>query len=208
MPSSTAMRSFTLLFLLYVTSTYAAVLSPRATSAPVCVGLSVKSNNGDRKVALVIDSSGSMAETDPLNLRLAAGRALNDWLITKAEATGGKKPDLVTVINFDYTATLDYPLGDPAGANSSFDNIGAFGGTFIAGGVDKGIAQLTSSSSGSTSGRSSIIVFTDGEVGVTFQWQLFNHYHDTFVFPCRRGPSYPEKLKHCHVAMLTMTEGL
>jgi hypothetical protein len=164
MLSSPAMPSFALFFLLFVSSVYGAVLSPRASAAQVCVGLSVKSNNGDRKVALVIDSSGSMLETDPDNLRLAAGRALNDWLITKGEATGGKKSDLVTVIDFDDTATLDYPLGDPAGANSSFSKIDSSGGTFIAGGVEMGTAQLTSPGSGSTSGRSSIIVFTDGVV--------------------------------------------
>jgi Mg-chelatase subunit ChlD len=164
MLSSTFMRSFALNFLLCISTVHGAVLSSRASTAPVCVGLSVKSNNGDRKVALVIDSSGSMLETDPQNLRLAAGRALNEWLITKAEATGGKKADLVTVIDFDSTATLDYPLGDPGGANSSFSKIDSFGGTFIAGGVQMGIAQITSASSGPTSGRSSIIVFTDGEV--------------------------------------------
>lgn len=158
------MRFTAFSFLVVAPSVLSAVLSPRATEAPTCIGLSVKSNNGNRKVALVIDSSGSMAESDPYNLRLAAGRALNDWLITKAEAGNGKQPDLVTVINFDETAYLDYPLGDPAGANSSFDAIGADGGTFIAGGVDMGMAQLTSTGSGSTSGRSSIIVFTDGEV--------------------------------------------
>jgi hypothetical protein len=105
-----------------------------------------------------------MASSDPYDLRLAAGRALNNWLITKAEATGGRKPDLVAVIDFADTAHLDYALGDPAGANSSFDGIGADGGTYIAGGVEMGISQLTGSGSGGTSGRSSIIVFTDGQV--------------------------------------------
>ena len=34
------------------------------------------------------------------------------------------KADLVTMINFESAATLDYPLGDPGGANSSLDKIG------------------------------------------------------------------------------------
>lgn len=160
------MRSLALVSLLYISFAYGAILSPRATEAPTCVGLSVKSNDGNRKVAIVIDSSGSMVDTDPQNLRLAAGRALNSWLITKAEATGGKKADLVTVIDFDDSPHLDYPLGDPAGANASFSKIDSSGGTYIAGGVTMGTTQLNASSTGSTSGRSSIIVFTDGEVSV------------------------------------------
>ena len=174
------MRSVALSFLVLVSYVSAAVLAPRSTTAPTCVGLSVKSNNGNRKVAIVIDSSGSMAVSDPFNLRLAAGRALNNWLITRAEATGGRKPDLVTVINFDDTAHLDYPLGDPAGTNSSFDGIGADGGTFIAGGVDMGITQLTKSGSGDTASRSSIIVFTDGQVSRT----------QDVLNPIRLGPQF------------------
>ena len=158
------MLAFILLYLLTLHEVTAGVLVRRDSNTTTCVGLTVKSNNGNRKVAIVIDSSGSMAESDPDNLRLAAGKSLNDWLITKNEAVGGKKEDLVTVINFDDEATLDYPLGDPSGADSAFDNIGADGGTFIAGGVEMAIAQLTTSSSGTTSGRSAIVVFTDGEV--------------------------------------------
>src|SRR5438034_6165194 len=84
------MRSVALSFLAFVSYVSAAVLAPRATTAPTCVGLSAKSNDGNRKVAIVIDSSGSMTTSDPYDLRLAAGRALNNWLITKAEATGGR----------------------------------------------------------------------------------------------------------------------
>jgi len=158
------MLTFILLFLLTLHEVTAGVLVRRDSNTTTCAGLTVKSNNGNRKVAIVIDSSGSMAESDPDNLRLAAGKSLNDWLITKNEAVGGKKEDLVTVINFDDEATLDYPLGDPSGADSAFDTIGADGGTFIAGGVEMAIDQLTNSSSGATSGRSAIVVFTDGEV--------------------------------------------
>jgi hypothetical protein len=122
-----------------------------------------QSNNGDRKIAIVIDSSGSMASSDPYNLRLTAGKQLNDWLISNKESSGGKKADQVSVINFSDSATVDYNLGDPGNADSSFNGIGADGGTFIAGGVQQAIEQLTGSSSGSTQDRSGIVVFTDGE---------------------------------------------
>jgi Mg-chelatase subunit ChlD len=136
----------------------------RRDSGPTCADLTAKSNNGDRKIAIVIDSSGSMTSSDPDDLRLSAGRTINDWLISKSEVVGGKKVDLVTVIDFDSSATLDYPLGDPAGANASFSKIGAFGGTYIASGVKMGVAQITGSGTGDTSKRSGIVVFTDGEV--------------------------------------------
>ncbi|KAH8811306.1 hypothetical protein F5884DRAFT_270342 [Xylogone sp. PMI_703] len=144
----------------------ASVLYPRATSsaAPQCSGISVKSNNGNRKVAIVIDSSPSMEDSDPYNLRIAAGKALNGWLITDADAKAhNKSPDQVTVVDFGDTPHLDYPLGDPAGADASFAQMEVISGTFIAGGIDMGMQQLNGSSSGTTSGRSSIIVFTDGQ---------------------------------------------
>lgn len=129
----------------------------------VCTDLSVSSNNGDRKVAIVIDSSGSMASNDPSDLRINAGRALNEFLIAAGEATGNQKPDLVTVIDFDYIATLDYPLGDPGGANASFSKVDALGGTYIAAGVNMAIDELTGGG-GQTQDRSAIVIFTDGEV--------------------------------------------
>jgi hypothetical protein len=146
----------------------------RRDSGPICADLTAKSNNGDRKIAIVIDSSGSMADSDPDNLRLSAGRTIDDWLISKSEAVGGKKEDLVTVINFDSSATLDYPLGDPAGANASFSNIGADGGTFIAGGVEMAVAQITGPGTGDTSKRSGIVVFTDGQVYNVHQYYSAN----------------------------------
>jgi Mg-chelatase subunit ChlD len=129
----------------------------------VCTDLSVSSNNGDRKVAIVLDSSGSMSYNDPYDLRVKAGRALNEFLISSSEASGGQKADLVTVIDFDDEAYLDYPLGDPGSANSSFDHVDATGGTYIASGVNMAIAQLTGGGGG-TDKRSAIVVFTDGEV--------------------------------------------
>ncbi len=105
-----------------------------------------------------------MLDSDPDNLRLAAGKRIVDWLISDNEATSSKKADEVTVINFDDSPHLDYPLGDPGNADSAFDGMGADGGTFIAGGVEMAITQLTQQGSGDTVKRSGIFVFTDGEV--------------------------------------------
>jgi Mg-chelatase subunit ChlD len=157
------MSSIKLYFLVIFLSISNAYLIQR-DSTQICTDLRAKSNDGDRKIAVVIDSSGSMSGSDPYNLRLSAGKSVIDWLITKNEANSTQKPDMVTVINFDDVANLDYPLGDPADADSSLDGIGADGGTFIAGGVEMAIAQLTASGTGSTSDRSGIVVFTDGEV--------------------------------------------
>ncbi|EOO00825.1 putative von willebrand factor type a protein [Phaeoacremonium minimum UCRPA7] len=132
-------------------------------NSQVCSDLTVSSNNGDRKVAIVIDSSGSMVSNDYTDLRIAAGRALNEFLISDSEAKDGKKADEVTVIDFDDEAYLDYPLGDPGNANSSFSKIDSIGGTYITSGVLMAIDQLTSSNSGTTDKRSAIVVFTDGE---------------------------------------------
>ncbi|KAH7128164.1 von Willebrand factor type A domain-containing protein [Dendryphion nanum] len=140
-----------------------ALIIPRATTQ-TCTDLRAQSNNGNRKIAIVIDSSGSMSSSDPRNLRLAAGKSVVDWLISKDEAAaGGKKQDLVTVIDFDDVAKLDYPLGDPGNASSSIDKISRSGGTFIAGGVKMAIQQLTADGTGGTKDRSGIVVFTDGQ---------------------------------------------
>jgi hypothetical protein len=105
-----------------------------------------------------------MSESDPYNLRAPASRSVLDWLISKNESTSTKPQDLVTVITFDDQAYIDYPLGDPAGAYSSLSQIGDFGGTYIAGGVQAAIEQITADGTGITANRSGIIVFTDGEV--------------------------------------------
>ena len=157
--------SAALSFLFLISNASAYALLPRAGDTPTCTNLVAKSNNGDRKVAIVIDSSGSMFDNDPYRLRLTAGRALvNNWLISSKGAPSNTKPDLVTVIEFDDSASLLYPLGDPGGSNSSFGKIDADGGTYIAGGVQMAIGELTKSGSGDTASRSGILVLTDGQV--------------------------------------------
>jgi hypothetical protein len=97
-----------------------------------CDDLTVSSNNGDRKVAIVIDSSLSMEDNDPSLYRIAAARALNNFLIANGEASGNQKPDQVSVIDFAASAFLDYPLGDPAGADKPLSLVSNNrSGTFI-----------------------------------------------------------------------------
>ncbi|KAL8393275.1 hypothetical protein RB595_003164 [Gaeumannomyces hyphopodioides] len=129
-----------------------------------CADLRVNANNGDRKVALVIDSSGSMSSNDPGRRRIDAGRSLADFLISSGEA-GGKTPDKLTVVDFDDTAKVIFPLGDPSGANATLSKIDASGGTNIASGVNKALDLLTVGDTGATDKRSAIVVFTDGSDG-------------------------------------------
>ncbi|EXL39291.1 hypothetical protein FOCG_18094 [Fusarium oxysporum f. sp. radicis-lycopersici 26381] len=125
--------------------------------------LSLAPSSGGRRVALVIDASGSMMTNDPQDLRITAGRALNRQLVSSAEASSVKSADQVAVVEFNTQATLLYPLGDPSKADSSFGKIGNEGGTSIASGVAKGIEELTKSGHGTTKDRSGIIILTDGE---------------------------------------------
>ncbi|RYP75073.1 hypothetical protein DL770_007484 [Monosporascus sp. CRB-9-2] len=119
--------------------------------------------NGGRKVAIVLDSSGSMSFNDPNDLRIVAGQSLNRQLIPGSGATGNLRADLVTVVDFDDAARVIYPLGDPAGADGVFDSIDSSGGTWIADGVDRALGELTRPGNGPTADRSGILVLTDGE---------------------------------------------
>jgi Mg-chelatase subunit ChlD len=156
---------------LIVTLLYLVVLvvaSPTSSAAPsACTNLHAISNNGDRKIAIVIDTSGSMADSDPYDLRLTAGKQIVNWLISDNEASSSQKADQLAVINFDDSPHLDFSLGDPGKASGAFDNMFPDGGTFIAGGVNMAIDQLTTQGSGDTAKRSGIFVFTDGEVFTT-----------------------------------------
>ncbi|KAJ9648025.1 hypothetical protein H2201_002433 [Coniosporium apollinis] len=137
-------------------------LAPRqATSnAPACPNLSI-SGNGGRKIAIVVDTSGSNSWTDPSDLRVVAARTLNDALVSNAEAAAsGTQADLVTVVDFDGSAAVIYELGDPAGA-IPFDLLDSSGSTYIASGVEAAVAELTKGSD-TTAGRTGIVVLTDG----------------------------------------------
>jgi Mg-chelatase subunit ChlD len=147
----------------------AANLSPRQLSkrqtTEVCTDLTISSNNGDRKVVLVIDSSGSMLDYDPDDLRLAAARSLNDFLISNGEAGGERKADQVAVVGFDSSSYTVFPPGDPGdpAADEAISGIIADGGTYIASGVYEAIDHINAMP-GDTKDRSAIVVFTDGSV--------------------------------------------
>lgn len=134
---------------------------------PVCTDLRAKANNGDRKIAIVVDSSGSMSLTDPYDNRLTAAKQTLDWLVSKSEATSSKKEDQVTIIDFADDANLDYALSEVnLAAESAINKITSSGGTSIYSGVEMAIAELTKDGSGDTAGRTGILVFTDGEVSL------------------------------------------
>lgn len=124
-----------------------------------CSG-SIATSNGGRKIGIAIDSSGSMADTDPNNLRIVAGQAIASSLISKAAAGPNGHPDLVTVIDFDDSVRVVYPLGDPASV--SFEGIDSFGGTAIYLGVQSAIDQITQNP-GDVAHVSGIVVLTDGQ---------------------------------------------
>lgn len=125
-----------------------------------CSG-SIGTSTGGRKIGIVIDSSGSMVDTDPNNLRIVAGEAIASSLITKAAAGSNGHPDLVTVIDFDDSVRVVYPLGDPASV--SFAGIDSEGGTYIALGVQTAIDQITQNVGDVVAHISGIVVFTDGQ---------------------------------------------
>jgi hypothetical protein len=114
-----------------------------------------------RKLAIVVDSSGSNTQTDPGNLRSGAAADFNAGLISAAEAGAGGRPDRSTTIDFDDGARIISPLGDPDAA--SFAGIDASGGTNIASGVNLGIDELTRDPADPTTDRAGIVVLTDGE---------------------------------------------
>jgi hypothetical protein len=114
-----------------------------------------------RKVAIVIDSSGSNLTTDPGNRRILAAMTFNAGLASAAEVGTSGVPDRSAVVDFDSGARLVFPLGDPDAA--SFAGIDSSGGTNIAAGVSAGLAELTKDPQDPTGDRSGILVFTDGQ---------------------------------------------
>ncbi len=114
-----------------------------------------------RKLAIVVDSSGSNTTNDPRDLRIAAAAEFNAGLTSAAEAGPGGRPDRSAVIDFDDSARVVSPLGDPDAA--SFAGIDSSGGTSIAAGVNLGVDELTRDPADPTANRSGIVVLTDGE---------------------------------------------
>lgn len=114
-----------------------------------------------RKVAIAIDTSGSNTTTDPNDLRFAAAILFNARLLSQQEAGPDGRPDRSTIVDFDGSARVISPLGDPALA--SFAGLDSSGGTNIAAGVNTAIDELTKDPADPTAGRSGVVVFTDGQ---------------------------------------------
>ncbi|MCU0306949.1 MAG: VWA domain-containing protein [Thermoleophilia bacterium] len=115
-----------------------------------------------RVVALVIDSSGSNTTTDPAGLRRTAAASVARSLTSAAEAAAaGGVPDRLVVVDFDDSASVVYPLGDPDGAGAAIAGIDSAGGTHIAGGVRTATSAIIAT--GPVPGRAAIVVLTDGE---------------------------------------------
>ncbi len=112
-----------------------------------------------RDIAIVIDSSGSNQDTDPSNLRIAAGIQFNESLVTRDEAGPEGRPDRSAVVDFDTSARVVSPLDDPSVA--SFAGIDSEGGTNIGSGVDLAIDELTRDGN-TVEDRAGIVVLTDG----------------------------------------------
>lgn len=114
-----------------------------------------------RKLAIVVDSSGSNTENDPGNLRITAAAAFNAGLTSAAEAGPGGRPDRSATVDFDDSARVISALGDPDAA--SFAGIDSSGGTNIGSGVNLAIGELTRDPADPTANRAGIVVLTDGE---------------------------------------------
>jgi Ca2+-binding RTX toxin-like protein len=114
-----------------------------------------------RKVAIVIDTSGSNTTADPNDLRFVAAILFNDRLVSQEEAGPSGRPDRSTIIDFDNSASVISPLGDPELA--SFAGLDSSGGTNIAAGINTAINELTKDPADPTAGRSGLVVFTDGQ---------------------------------------------
>lgn len=103
-----------------------------------------------------------MTTNDPNNIRLGVAKAMDQLLISKSEATGAKKEDLVAVAEFSTDATVLYPLGNPSGAEKTFDGIVPLEDTAIGKGIKAATDELTKPGNDPTANRTGIIVFTDG----------------------------------------------
>lgn len=85
-------------------------------------------------IAIVLDSSGSMADNDYNNIRINVGEQIIDKL---------NDADNVGIIDFDSKASILCPLtNDKNNAKKVLKNIDSAGGTLLSAGLDKGIETL------------------------------------------------------------------
>ena len=119
----------------------------------------------NRKIAIVIDSSGSKIDTDPSSLRIQAAKNFNARLTSAAKVGSAIAPDKVSVIDFDTSAKMLYPMGNPDGAAGVFDAINSLGGTNIGSGISAAIDEILKSERAVEfiAHRSGIVILTDGD---------------------------------------------
>lgn len=104
-------------------------------------------------VALVIDSSGSMLDNDPQNLRIAAAKSF---------ITNMKPSDRAAVIDFDNGVIVRQNLtGEKTALSNALNQIDAAGGTDIGAGVGSAYSVLTNQSDASHTRV--VILLTDGQ---------------------------------------------
>ena len=104
-------------------------------------------------LALVLDSSGSMAWNDPTGLRRTAAKNFVDALLPQ---------DRAAVVDFDFDATVQQGLtSDKPAVKAAIDRVDDSGGTNIAAGVSAGNQVLLAN--GDPSRARMMILLTDGE---------------------------------------------
>ncbi len=102
-------------------------------------------------IAVAIDSSSSMKENDPDDLRKAAARTL---------IRGLQANDALAIIDFDTQVRVLAPLTmDRQAASAAIDQIDSVGGTDLNAGVSQGLSLLE----GSASRKRVLVVLTDGQ---------------------------------------------
>jgi von Willebrand factor type A domain/Bacterial TSP3 repeat len=123
-------------------------LDALAAKTQVCTARSVSDG---LDVALVLDSSGSMAWNDPQNIRLSSSKGFVDTLLPA---------DRAAIVDFDDSVRVWQTLtSDKALLKAGIDRVDAYGGTNIGAGVETGLNQLTSSGT-----RTKVMVLlTDGD---------------------------------------------
>lgn len=168
-----------------------------------------------RYLAIAVDSSGSNRYTDPKNLRVSAAQSFVSKLVQKKDVSEDGLPDLVTVVDFDSSARVIYPLGDPSQA--SFAGIDSSGDTDIASGIGASIGELSSKASGKLKDHAGILVLTDGDdpnpaavkaqlsraqgLGIRVNWGFLSPTTISYtgVFP-RSHDSYGERVRYGRLA--------
>lgn len=110
-------------------------------------------------IALVIDSSGSMAWNDPINMRLDAAKLFIDL---------ADPEDQIAIIDFAGSATIQQSLikvgGNIQALKGAVNRIGASGGTNIGGGLRAGYNELDGVAAKPEHNKAALLL-TDGEHG-------------------------------------------